>query len=130
MAVVSLGCPTVKTCVKECPKITTNFDAEGKKRIIKDFCVSHLSVQQINSTPFQSLIKDEECPSHILESQPTLGRCIPRPQPENPNPNVISKSDLEKGKSSKVISLDRILFWTEIIVGFLLSFCSAKTFYL
>ena len=100
LAVVSLGCPTVQTCVKECPNFTKRFKEEGQKQEMKQFCVSDLSVEKMNRKPVQTLIDEKLCPPFILESEEKLGRCIPKPQAENINTNVISKDILDRGKAS------------------------------
>ena len=96
---MSLGCPTVQTCVKECPKFTKKFKENGQKQEMKPFCVSELSVEEMNRTPVQDLIDEKLCPQFILESEEKLKRCIPKPQAENINTDVISKDTLDKGKS-------------------------------
>ena len=67
---------------------------------MKPFCVSDLSVEEMNKTPVQELISKKLCPPFVLESEEKLDRCIPKPQAENINTNVIEKDILDKGKAS------------------------------
>ena len=77
---------------------------------MKPFCVSELSVEEMNRTPVQDLIDEKLCPQFILESEEKLKRCIPKPQAENINTDVISKDTLDKGKS-KFYFRKKSYFW-------------------
>jgi len=80
-AVVSLGCPTPQTCVKECPSLTTSFYSKAKlaKNVLSEmrpYCFP-MTNQKFQSMTSRQLIESGLCPAWVIESKPFLGRCLP-----------------------------------------------------
>ena len=61
-AVISLGCPTVQTCVKACPDETKNLENDEFDNV-KQFCLP--SADPIGKS-MKDLINEEICPPFLL----------------------------------------------------------------
>ncbi|KAM9386361.1 choline transporter-like protein 5-B isoform 1-T1 [Pholidichthys leucotaenia] len=74
---INLQCPTTQLCVSKCPdRFATLLDAMNTKNweYYKQFCKPGF---EIGSKSTAEVIRDEDCPSMLVPSQPFLQRCFP-----------------------------------------------------